>query len=207
MWQPAMIVIANYMRIFNPQTILSSLVAALFFVPVSADATTIICWDGAYVIDVSHCPPEPPLCPDGSYVADLSFCPKTISCYFLPMEHKVTISGLHDNFLYGMFQGDNLMTAIAYTLENESGIQTTVYINHGNDDEGFGIEISRSLLSGEQTSQEHMAKVGSDGLYEFRKLDGTRLPFEECVVNAIAQEARANPGSNIEFVSSCKNSD
>lgn len=193
------------MRIINSFSMTSALVAASCFVPMNAAAQTITCWDGSLILENgATCPPEPPLCPDGSYVADLTFCPKTIGSYLLPMEHKVTILGLHDNFLYGMFQGDNLMTAIAYTLENESGIQTTVYLNHGKYEVGFGVKVSRSLLSGEQTSQEHMAKAGSDGLYEFRKSDGTRLPFEECLINAIAQEARANPGSDIEFETSCK---
>ena len=153
------------------------------------------------------------VCPDGSSKAISSFddCPtvKRWGAFPVTKTQDVRISGLSDEIVTGSFKEDDSMTQISLSLKDTgSHLTKIVIIQLSHEKRHPYLQIfGPSSSSGEEMVRDYIVITDSYELYQIHKLDGTRLAFEECLINAIAQEARENPDSNIEFETSCKNSD
>ena len=151
------------------------------------------------------------VCPNGKVISSFDDCPtvKNWGAFPVTKTQHVRISGLSDETVMGRFREDDSMTQISLSLKDTGSHFTKIGIiqlSHEKRQPYLQI-LGPSLSSDEEKVRGYNATTDSYGLYQIHKSDGTRLAFEECLINAIAQEARTNPDSDIEFESSCKKSD
>ncbi len=160
------------------------------------------------------------VCPNGKTISTFDHCP-TVKKWGAPSVTKkqdVRISGLSDEIITGSFVrsnntgivnyiADEFATDISLDLKGTGSEFSKIGVMHGEIDRRVWLHVSGSSSPNESgTVSRYRARLDSFDRYQIHKPDGSRLRFEECLMTEVLQEALANPNSDIEFVTSCKNS-
>lgn len=146
-----------------------------------ANATSYHCWDGSLISESNTCPPEPPRSKD------------------------IVIFGITEIPVTGYLVDQDTLIQTAYDVIDQHGNVTVSVMSHDKHDAEISLKLTQFSSNMDlMQNEKFIGKLDTTGFYQFTKEDGSRLAFEECMMNSILAKARANPYSDLEILSSCK---
>lgn len=150
-------------------------------IPLHANATSYHCWDGSLISESAACPPEPPRSKD------------------------IVIFGITEIPVTGYLVDQDTLIQTAYDVIDQHGNVTVSFMSHDKRDAEISLELTQFSSDMDlMQNEKFIGKLDTTGFYQFTKEDGSRLAFEECMINSILAKAKANPYSDFEILSSCK---